>query len=86
MSSINNDLEALWKLEEIKIRQRSRDRRIKEGDRNTAYFQVAANQRNRKKRISGLEGPEGWLDNDDMLKHAVFFYKDLFGRCNTSCV
>jgi hypothetical protein len=50
MDNINNDLEALWKLEEIRIRQRSRDRRIKEGYRNTAYFQAVANQRNRKKK------------------------------------
>jgi hypothetical protein len=81
MDTIINDLESLWKMEEIKVRQRSRDRKIKEGDRNTSYFQAVANQRNRKKRIPGLEGPEGWMEeNDAMLKHAVSFYKDLFGK------
>ena len=80
MDNINNDLEGLWRLEEIRIRQRSRDRRIKEGDRNTAYFQAVANQRNMKKRIPGLDGPEGWIEeNDVMLKHAVSFYKTLVG-------
>jgi hypothetical protein len=81
MDTITNALEALWKLEEIKVRQRSRDRKIKEGDRNIAYFQVVANQRNRKKRIPGLEGPEGWIEeNEAMLKHVVSFYKKLFGK------
>jgi len=81
MDTITSELEALWKLKEIKVRQRSRDRKIKEGDRNTAYFQAVANQRNRKKRISGLESSEGWIeDNDAMLKHAVSFYKNLFGE------
>lgn len=81
MHTIINDLEALWRMEEIKVRQRSRERRVKEGDRNTAYFQALANQRNRKNRISGLKGPEGLLEeNDAMLKHVVSFYKNLFGK------
>ena len=81
MKKISDDLEGIWRIEEIKTRQRSRDRNIKEGDRNTAYFQAVANQRNRKKRILGLDTPEGWVeDNDKMLEHAVDFYKSLFGK------
>ena len=81
MKEIVKDLESIWKLEEIKARQRSRDRYVKEGDRNTAYFQAVINQRNRKKRISGLEGPDGWIDdNKGMLEHAVDFYRKLFGK------
>ena len=67
-------------MEEIRAKQRSRDRNIKEGDNNTTYFHALANQRNRKKRITVLEGPNGQVtDTQDMLTLATKFYKDLFG-------
>lgn len=79
MIFLSKELEKLWVLEEIKCRQRSRDRSILEGDRNTAYFMVVANQRNRKKHIEVLDGPNGPVEDvDGMIKIAVNFYKDLF--------
>ena len=54
LHSIENQLEKIWALEEIKSRQRSRDRNILEGGKNTAYFQAMANYRSRKKRIDCL--------------------------------
>lgn len=49
LDEINKDLKAIWRMEEIKAQQRSRDRQVK-GDRNTTYFMAVANQRNRKKK------------------------------------
>jgi hypothetical protein len=46
---IKSQLEQIWTLEEIKSRQRSKDRDLLEGDRNIAYFQAIANHRRRKK-------------------------------------
>jgi hypothetical protein len=78
---LNIKLDRIWRIEETKAWQRSRDRDIKEGDKNTSYFFAKANQRKRKKTITRLEenGME-ITDNDKMLKYAVQFYKNLFGK------
>ena len=80
MSEIQNDLNKIWQLEEIKARQRSSEKDIVEGDRNTAYFQAVANQRRRKKTILAIDGPDGiTTENKEMLRIAANFYKNLFG-------
>jgi hypothetical protein len=56
---IQLEMQKLWLKEEVKAKQRSRDRDILEGDRNTAYFHAVANQRRRKTLIHILEGPDG---------------------------
>lgn len=68
MNDILVELGEIWKTEEIKARQISRDRDIMEGDRNTAFFHVVANQR-RKKLNNVLDGPNGHVfDNQGMKK------------------
>jgi hypothetical protein len=62
LKEVTDELGKIWALDEIKIRQRSRDRNILEGDRNTAYFQAIANQRSRKKSVNGLIGPDGLVE------------------------
>ena len=74
LQEVKCELEHIWQMEETKAKQRSRDRFIKEGDRNTAYFQTLANQRNRKKNINALLGPEGeCVENKGMLEIATNF-------------
>jgi hypothetical protein len=81
MKEVADNLNRIWALEEIKGRQRARDRDILEGDRNTAYCQAVANQRNRKNRIESLEGPNGLVeDGQGMMKIVVDFYKNLFRK------
>jgi hypothetical protein len=69
----------LWLKEEVKAKQRSRDRDIKEGDRNTSYFHAVANQRRRKMLVHSLDGPDGPATGEkEMIDLATSYYKDLF--------
>jgi hypothetical protein len=79
MSDLSRELNHMWALEEIKVRQRFRDRMILEGDRNTAYFHAVANQRFRGKRIECLNSPDGMVKETlEILRVTINFYKDLF--------
>lgn len=81
MQAIKAELSSIWKQEETKARQRSRERDVVEGDKNTAYFHALANQRRRKKKIIALEGPGGLVqENNGMLQLAVDFYKNHFRK------
>jgi hypothetical protein len=46
-----SELSKISSIEEIKARQRSREREIKESGQNNAYFYAKANQRKRKKAV-----------------------------------
>jgi hypothetical protein len=52
MQSMSKQLNDIWDMEET----RATDRIIKEGDRNTKYFQTVANQRRRKTTIHNIDG------------------------------
>jgi predicted ATP-binding protein involved in virulence len=79
LAYLNGELNRIWSMEETKARHRAREREIREGDRNTKYFQAVANQRRRKTTLFNLDGPEGMVQStEEIIKVATDYYKDLF--------
>jgi hypothetical protein len=79
MKNLARELEKLWAIEKIKVRQRARDWNILQGDRNTTYFHTIANHRARKKKIEGLQGEKGLVqDTQGILNIAVRYYRNMF--------
>ena len=67
-------------------KQRSRNRWLKQGDRNTKYFHCRANQRNQQNLIAGLEDEIGvWVEDEDgMGKVVEGYFEQIFTSSNPS--
>jgi hypothetical protein len=79
MEALARELEQNWSLEEIRARQRTRDKNILEGDINTSYFHVVANYRCRKKRIEYLNSHNGPVHDTPAIRRvAAEYYNNLF--------
>jgi hypothetical protein len=79
MNNIGEELNRIWSVKEIKARQMEREREIKEGDRNTRYFQAVANQRRRKNNVHCMEGPEETVQStEEIVEVATNYYNELF--------
>lgn len=78
--TIEDKLEHIYQMEEIYWQQRGDETWLLKGDSNTQFFHQFTNGRRRKNLIRSLEG-EGWdlTSQQDIEKHVVDFYKNLFG-------
>jgi hypothetical protein len=83
--NLHDWLKKLLREEEIKWRQRAKEKDLKEGDGNTKYFHLKASGRRKKNYISVFQnnGEEIYGEND-LIKHVTDFYKQLFGPSTVS--
>jgi hypothetical protein len=75
-----NRLVELDHREEVMWRQRSRVQWLAEGDKNTRFFHLRANQWKRKNKVASLRKPSGDLTEDpkEMADATTKFYRDLY--------
>jgi mannosylglycoprotein endo-beta-mannosidase len=78
--SVKERITQLLREEEIKWFQRAKTKNLLEGDNNTKYFHMVANEKRRKTRIFQLEQEGRMIKGQENLKVFITkYYKDLFG-------
>ncbi|XP_042942686.1 uncharacterized protein LOC122276857 [Carya illinoinensis] len=80
IKSIQRELDGLLEEEELKWRQRAKQRWLKDGDRNTKFFYKCATQRKQVNFIKKVASEEGVLayNQEEVAKTFQFFYQNLF--------
>lgn len=82
ISNLKSRILALAVLNKIKIRQRSRQTWLKEGDVNSKFFHIKANSRRRKNFIHSLQTPSGVaISAQDKEEELFRFFKERLGTC-----
>ena len=86
IQGLRDEIQKLQAKEECMWKQRSRNRFLKEGDRNISYFHCKANQRNRRNLITGLKDDNGtWIEDDaGMGKVVEGYFEQIFTSSNPS--
>ncbi|XP_072076458.1 uncharacterized protein [Arachis hypogaea] len=76
------ELELILEQEELMWQQRSRQKWITDGDRNTQFYHLKTVQRRRKNRICKLKGEDGrWCEDMEDLKHkAISYFKIIYNK------
>jgi hypothetical protein len=76
-NKLQQELDTILKKEELMWFQRSRVHWLKDGDRNTKYYQMKAVTRRRKNNVLMLKGENGqWVDNVNQIRSmALIFIK-----------
>jgi hypothetical protein len=85
-SFANDRLANILREEEVRIFQRAKVNHLLEGDDNTKYFHLVANGKHRRQRIYSLEDVNGGCitDEEELKNHITRYYKNLFGKPDTS--
>lgn len=80
IKKLSKELDELLLREEMMWRQRSRVKELKEGDRNTKYFQRKATWRKKKNTITKLRDDLGnWVEDRKGIEDlATRFFKNLY--------
>ncbi|KAH7834397.1 hypothetical protein Vadar_015558 [Vaccinium darrowii] len=80
IAELEDSLAKAWEKEEIYWMQKSRQRWLQRGDRNTSYFHASTVERRRRNHISGIENMQGeWIsDQHGVMDEFQHFFTNLF--------